>query len=485
MKFQIKKENYSFKQGDNILIFTTDQKIKTISDNYSQFLPIDLNSLNLEKLKDGDPTLFIPLTNEATLIIHNLGDEEKVTAEKTKIAASTVISIAKKNKLEELHILLAGLSSLDNEIELEAIVEGLTLSNYSFSKYKNDDKLSKIKKATIYTNIKNGNGIVKEISIITNNVMHCRDLVNEISEVTTSEMVAKEAKTFTKIKNVTCKVYGKKDLEKMKMGLFLAVNRGSKIPPKLIVLKYNGDKDSKKYSAIVGKGVTFDAGGINLKPSGSIETMRMDMAGASATLYSFKSVAELGLKKNLYAVIPLTENMMSNDAYRPGDIFTGYDGTTVQIGNTDAEGRLILADSLAFTDKKLKAENIIDIATLTGAAVVAFGETVAPILTDDENIAKTIKESSLKTGELTWQLPMFEHYGENLKSDVADLNNISSEKNSGTITAAMFLKNFVKDAKWAHIDIAGPAWYSKARGYRPKNSTGFGVRLLTEIIRNI
>lgn len=268
------------------------------------------------------------------------------------------------------------------------------------------------------------------------------------------------------------------------MGLLLAVNRGSKIPPQLVVLKYNGNPKSKKYFAVVGKGITFDSGGMNLKPSGHMETMRMDMSGAAAALYTIKTVADLQLKKNVYAVIPLTENLISNSAYRPGDVFKSYSGKTVEIGNTDAEGRLILADALSFTEDKLNPDYIIDMATLTGACLIALGETVAALLSTDEKLAEMIKNASDKTGDKIWQLPLYDEFAENMKSDIADIKNISSDRNAGTIMGAIFLKNFIKDTKWAHIDIAGTAWYSKPRGYRPKNATGYGVRLVTEVIKN-
>jgi leucyl aminopeptidase len=297
-------------------------------------------------------------------------------------------------------------------------------------------------------------------------------------------MIASEAKNI-KVKGLSISVLGKKDLEKLNMGLILAVNRGSKIPPALVVMKYTGDPKSSKYTAFVGKGLTFDSGGMNLKPSGHMETMRMDMSGAAAVLYAVKSIAELKLNVNVYGVMPLTENMLSNDSYRPGDIFKSYSGKTVEIGNTDAEGRLILADALAYTEKVLKPAFIIDLATLTGAVVTTFGETVAAYLSTSEDLSEYIRISSEETGEKTWRLPFYQDYEDRMKSDIADISNVSSEKNAGTITGGVFLKSFISNTPWAHIDIAGTAWYSKKRGYRPKYATGYGVRLLSEIIRKI
>ena len=268
------------------------------------------------------------------------------------------------------------------------------------------------------------------------------------------------------------------------MGLLLAVNRGSSIEPRVVKIEYKGDPENKKVLGIIGKGITFDSGGMDLKPSASMETMRSDMSGAASVLCVMKSLAELKVKKNVIAVIPLTENMLSSNAYRPGDIFRSYSGKTVEIGNTDAEGRLILADAIAYMEKEIKPELIIDIATLTGACVVTFGETVAAFLSNDDRLAAAIESASAETGEKLWRLPFFDDYEDRMKSEIADLSNMSSEKNAGTIAGAVFLKKFIDKTPWLHIDIAGTAWYSKARGYRPKNATGYGLRLLVNMIVN-
>jgi leucyl aminopeptidase len=213
--------------------------------------------------------------------------------------------------------------------------------------------------------------------------------------------------------------------------------------------------------------------------------MRQDMAGAAAALYAVKAIAELGLKKNVIAVLPLCENMISNDSYRPGDIFKAFSGKTVEIANTDAEGRLILADALAYAEKKYKPDYIIDIATLTGACLVCFAEYIAAVVSTDDKLAEAIFRAGEETGDRVWRLPLYKEYDEDLKSDIADIKNVSTARNAGTILGGVFLKNFIKDTPWAHIDIAGTAWYSKNRGYKPKYATGFGVRLFVELIKNL
>jgi leucyl aminopeptidase len=313
----------------------------------------------------------------------------------------------------------------------------------------------------------------------------CRDMINETSDRCNPVTFAAEAKKLARAGGMTCRVYGKNEIQKMKMGLLMAVSRGSSYPPRMIVINYRGNPKEKKSIAIVGKGITFDSGGMNLKPSGHMETMRSDMSGAASCLYAVMAAAELRLKVNLTAVIPLCENMLSNNSFRPGDIFTAYNGKTVEIGNTDAEGRLILADALAYTVDRLKPDCIIDIATLTGACLVCFGEIIAGMLSTDDKLAERLFRAGEKSGERLWRLPLYREYDDDMKSDFADINNVSAGRNAGTIMGAVFLKNFVDKTPWAHIDIAGTSWYSKPRGYKPKHATGFGVRLFIDLLKQM
>jgi leucyl aminopeptidase len=486
MKLIAKKEEYRFKKSDTAALFITMEDVKKRSGLHGEKLPFISAKIDLTffRGKEGE-TLFIPLLDEPNLIICGLGKTAETDRECLRRASSAVTGLCREKSIKDIDILLPEVEGMAEEDILLSLAQGASLSNYEFIRYKTPDaeaKISFVEKIGFLSSLKKAPALLKRTGIISRNALLCRDLVNDITEKATPLVIASEAKKLSKLKNVTCKVYGKKELEKMKMGLLLAVNRGSKIPPQLVVLKYTGNPGDKKSIALVGKGITFDSGGMNLKPSGYIETMRMDMAGAAAVLYTLKTAAELGLKKNIYGIMPLTENMLSNDSYRPGDVFRSYSGKTVEVGNTDAEGRLILADALAFTEDKLKPDCIIDMATLTGACIVAFGETVAGLLSNSDGLAETISGSAEATGEKVWRLPLFKDYEEPLKSDFADISNISSKKEAGTIAAATFLKNFVKSSCWAHIDIAGTAWYSSPRGYLPKNATGYGVRLLTEVI---
>lgn len=490
MKLMVKKTGTDFNKNETIALFIREEEVKNISKNIPSQFEYIFKYTDLKFFK-GKPSevFFMPIADKANFIIVGLGNQKKITPDSIKTASSRITSKCIENEIDNINIFIPEDHLKISNNFIRSVVEGAYLSNYSFDKYKSKDRNGNgvkklLSRIYIISDTKGLSKSLSELEVIMENILLCRDLVNETSDYSNPEHIAREAKRIGKLKNASCKVYGKKEIENLKMGLLLAVNRGSKVPPQLVVLKYTGDPKNKKYFAIVGKGITYDSGGLNLKPSGHLETMRMDMAGAATVLYTFKAVAELGLKKNLYAIIPLTENMLSNDSYRPGDVFKAFNGKTVEIGNTDAEGRLILADALSFCEKKLKPSCIVDLATLTGACLVAFGETVAGYLTNDKEFGKILEVSSESTGEKIWQLPLHKEYEENLKSEIADLNNISSEKNAGTIIGATFLKNFIKNTKWAHIDIAGTAWYSKPRGHIPKNATGFGVNLMVDVIKN-
>lgn len=434
----------------------------------------------------SNETIFIPMTDGTCVLLCGLGSEKKITGETIRNASSGAVSIFREKGIKTAGIRILEAGDITQKDAALLAVEGLYLSNYVFDRYKaklKEGNSMPLDRAVIISDSDLSDEL-NTISIISENTNLCRDIINETSDNCNSETMSALAKKISKTAGISCTIYGRKEIERMKMGLLLAVNRGSKRDPQLAVMKYSGNPGSGKSIAIIGKGITFDSGGMNLKPSGHIENMRSDMSGAAAVIYTLKSAAELKLKKNVYGIIPLTDNMISNDSYRPGDIFRSYSGKTVEIGNTDAEGRLILADALSFTEEKLKPDIMIDIATLTGACIIALGETVAGYLTGDEGLAGLLEAASAESGDRVWRLPIVDEYEENMKSDIADINNVSSEKNAGTIMGAIFLKNFVKSSRWAHIDIAGTSWYSKPRGYRPKNATGFGVRLLTAAIKN-
>ena len=284
-----------------------------------------------------------------------------------------------------------------------------------------------------------------------------------------------------------CKVFSKIELKKKGFGGITAVGQGSKNEPKMIILEHKRGRPTEKPIVIVGKAVTFDTGGISIKPSEKMDEMKFDKCGGCTVLGIMKTVSELRLPINVIGIIPSVENMPGAKSYRPGDIVNLYSGKTAEILNTDAEGRLILADAISFGEKHYSPKAIIDFATLTGACIVALGTNVAGMITNDEKMAKKIKKASERTAEEIWQLPINDDYLDMIRSEVADMKNIGIGRAAGTITAAAFLKNAVEKTPWVHMDIAGVAWTqqgTREKPYNPKGATGFGVRLMLDFLQN-
>jgi leucyl aminopeptidase len=305
--------------------------------------------------------------------------------------------------------------------------------------------------------------------------------VNEPAGVLTPTALANRAKALSRKHGFKCTVMTPDRIKKLKMGALMGVAQGSHQPARLIVLEHRGGGKSKPL-AFVGKAVTFDSGGISIKPSAGMDEMKTDMSGGAATLGAVCAAAMLKLPINIVGVIPATENLPGGGAYKPGDILKSMSGITIEVLNTDAEGRLILSDGLAYA-ARYKPAAIVDLATLTGACVIALGSVNTGLMGNDDKLVEKIKAAAAATSEKVWQLPMDDEYGEQIKSDIADVKNVGGRE-AGTITAAKFLEKFVKDLPWAHLDIAGTAYGDKAKAYRPKGATGVGVRLLTQLARD-
>jgi leucyl aminopeptidase len=310
-----------------------------------------------------------------------------------------------------------------------------------------------------------------------------RDLQNTPANfVTPAELAARAEEIAAAHDSVSAEVLGRAELEAKGMGGLLAVSQGGPVEPRMIVLRHSGGGRGGTLG-LVGKGVTFDTGGISLKPGAGMQEMKMDMSGAAAVLETVAAVAELGLAIDLVAVVPSTENMPSGTAVKPGDVITQFNGKTVEVNNTDAEGRLILADALAYA-VDLGAERLVDVATLTGAVLIALGSTYAAVVANDDELAGEVLRAGERSGELAWRLPLHPEYKELMKGTVADLSNLASKRKAGTITAASFLEEFVADTPWAHLDIAGTAW-DVGREYTGTDGSGFGVRLLVDLCRQL
>lgn len=415
---------------------------------------------------------------EGRVAMLGLGPQDKVNAESLRRAYSSLVHVCHKKKIEKINLLIPSIKNIDVE---EAIVEGLQLSNYAYDKYKSKSS-ALIHEATLIGRGQKEKASLKAVSTYCNSVLFCRDLVNGNADDITPQHLASVARSLAKkYPKVTTTVFGKSRIIKEKMGLLLAVNRGSKRDPAFIILKYHGDSKSDKSVVLVGKGITYDTGGLNLKKTGNMETMRCDMAGAATVLATIQALAASGAKVNVTGVIASTENSIDANSYKPGDVYSGFAGKSVEIANTDAEGRLVLADALAYAVKKLKPSAMIDIATLTGAIVVALGDAASGFMTMNEGIAKGLEVAGERTGDRVWRMPLYEEYRRTLDSDIADIKN-AGKGGGGAGIAGAFLQEFVENTPWAHLDIAGTAFRHDESYYNPKNATGAGVRLLIDFL---
>ncbi|MEE9912535.1 MAG: leucyl aminopeptidase [Deltaproteobacteria bacterium] len=370
---------------------------------------------------------------------------------------------------------------------IAAVAEGVILGLYQYTSYKTVgcDEIKEMKQLQIVAHPEDYSLIAEEIkkaTVITDAVCFARDLVSAPSNEMTPSIMADYAEEIGKRKGVTCRVLDKGKMKALGMNALLGVASGSHQPPKLIILEYHGGKKSDAPLALVGKGLTFDSGGISLKPAEKMDEMKTDMAGGAAVMAVVRAAADLKLPVNLVGLVPATENMSGGGALKPGDILRSFSGQTIEVLNTDAEGRLILADALSYACR-YKPAAIIDVATLTGACIVALGEDVIGMLGTDDQMKKEISQAAQATGELVWELPLWEHYFEMIKSDIADYKNTGGRL-AGAITAAAFLSKFAGDCPWVHLDIAGPAWVTKGKSYIPKGASGVTVRLLIEYLRN-
>ena len=427
-------------------------------------------------------------THAKRIVLASLGDPEKVTVETLRKFAGKLVKAFQTYAEKDFTILSPcyGLKMTPEEV-YSALTEGAVLGSYMYDEYKTQAKAKNKKPQQLYFYLEPQEDttsigkVVQKAALISMHANAVKDLVNAPSNVVTPAYLVETARKIAKKCGLKYTVLDERDMRKQGMNCMLAVAQGSSQKPALIILEYKGAKGKAPY-ALVGKGVTFDSGGINLKPTGSIENMKEDMTGAAIVLKTIQAAAELKMPLNLIAVIPTVENMPSGTAIKPGDIVKASNGKTVEIMSTDAEGRLILADALHYTTK-YKPEEIIDVATLTGAAFVALGKSVSPIMGNTKEMIDTMIAAGTDAFERCWQLPLFDDFSESIKSDVADIKNLGGAKSeAGTIAGGIFLKEFVGDTKWLHIDIGGTSWAEAENDYIQKGSTGIGVRLLIKYL---
>jgi len=424
------------------------------------------------------------------VILVGLGKKEKFNLDKIRQAGGTVYKKAKELKIKNYvsYLYGKGQKGIDFQSCAQALTEGTLLSSYHLDQYKTEGKeeLFEVDSMTIWEEDKTKKGAIEkgirsgEINSWGTNL--ARDMVSHPSNVMTPGKMAEIASSLSKEYKFGFEVLSPAELKKLKMGALLAVAQGSQQPAKFMVMEHMPEKKRKGTVVLVGKAITFDSGGISIKPSEGMWEMKGDMAGGAAVIATLAAAAKEGIPVHLIGLVPATENLPSGTAFKPGDIIRSYSGKTIEIISTDAEGRLILADALAYA-QKYEPRAILDIATLTGACVIALGHVAAGLLGNDQRLINKIKRSAQKTGEKVWELPLYEEYDEQIKSDLADMKN-SGGRPGGTITAAGFLKKFVGKTSWAHLDIAGMDWEEKGKPYIPKGAIGFGVRLFLQFLRD-
>lgn len=421
------------------------------------------------------------------IMLLGLGKREKFVDESARICAGKAAQKARDMGVREFTILQ--FSNLDEGL-VEAMTEGAALALYSFDRYKAQDSskepTSKVEEVTIIINSDSPKfqSIAERAGVVVEAVNFCRDICNMPPNDCSPAQLASIASSLAQEYGLKSRIIDRYELENMGMSGIVAVGKGSGNPPKLIILEYSGAPADQKPYLLVGKAVTFDTGGISIKPGEKMDEMKFDKCGGCTALAIMRAVSALKIAVNIVAIVPSVENMPSATSYRPGDIIKMYNGKTVEVINTDAEGRMILADALAFGIATYSPKAAIDLATLTGAAIIALGSNVAAIVGTNKQLTDRLRKISDKTGEKMWELPLYEEFHDQIKSNFADIKNIGGRP-GGAITAAAFLSNFVGNVPWTHIDIAGTAWTQDGtfeRSYNPKGATGFGVRTIVRLL---
>jgi leucyl aminopeptidase len=440
--------------------------------------------------KDQEIILYQPPGCAAERVVFmGVGPTESLDAETLRQMAGRSAKRAIKLGLARMGLALPDPQTIGiaDDTGLKALMEGAVLGNHLFDRYKQKKEKKPLARVDVFVPARMAAGwrrLPAEIETVCGATLLAREWVNRPSNEKPPEILAQIIAGEAKAHGLSVEVFTEKQLHQKKMGALLAVAAGSSHRPAMLVLQHQGGS-RRPPVVLVGKGVTFDSGGINLKTGESLPDMKGDMAGAAAVAGTLIAAAGLKLKQRLIAVIPLVENMVSGSSCRPGDIVRTFSGKTVEIGNTDAEGRLILIDAMAYALQRFQPRVMIDLATLTGACVVALGDRIAGVFSNDETLQKDILASGRRMHERCWPLPLPEDYKELLKSAHADINNMPSTRYGGAIAAALFLSEFVGQTRWAHIDIAGPAYHKKEDAYCGPGGTGFGVRLLMDWLMNL
>ncbi|PYQ27027.1 MAG: leucyl aminopeptidase [Acidobacteria bacterium] len=468
-----------FSKLDHLFVLLAEGKHDDLS------LPDPIRKIVRDAAFDGRADVVVTILGheprKVTLI--GVGKSDALTIRGVRAQLTAVGRIAKKHRDKSIGVIFPYAQP-----ETSAVADALAQSDYKYDPYitvKKDLKRYPIDAALLAPpslDKKSVAQLADHARAIAAGVNTVRDLGNTPCNVMTPERLAERAQEVSKDAGVKCTVYTKRDIEKMKMGGLIAVNRGSDLEPRFVVMEYT-PKKAKKHVALVGKGITFDSGGISIKPAEKMEEMKFDMCGAAAVIGIVEAAAKLELPVKITGIFAATENLPSGSAYKPGEIITMMNGKTVEIVNTDAEGRMILGDALHYASS-LKPDHIIDYATLTGACVVALAGDAAGLFTDDDALARNLIHAGERTGERLWRLPLWDEYKDLIRSEWADMKN-SGGRWGGAITAAVFLKEFVDCPSWAHLDIAGTAYAENESPREAKGATGAGVRVTIEFLQSL
>lgn len=424
------------------------------------------------------------------VLVVGLGKQEDFTLDRIRMVAGTAARHAEKSGCKRLASILhgAGIGGKKPADAAQALVEGTLLGTYRFSEYRaKTEDAPEIEEFLIVEKdeqkAKDALDGARRGRILAEATNFARDLVTTPGNKLTPAILAEKAREIAAEFGLEYHVLEPKEMEELGMGALLGVAKGSAEEPRLLVLSYKSGRAEEKL-ALVGKGLTFDAGGISLKPADGMHEMKFDMAGGAAVIGAIRALAQLKPSLDVVAVVPAAENLPDGKAQKPGDVVKAMNGKTIEVQNTDAEGRLILADAIAYAKEKLGATKIVDIATLTGAAVIALGHVTTALISNNEELAGAVLDAAREAGEKVWRLPAFDEYKEQYKSDVADLKNIGGRP-AGTITGGLIVGEFAGDTPWAHLDIAGTAFLADERPYRGKGATGVGVRTLVNLAMNL
>lgn len=473
MKFKFLKENIE-NINNNIVVMVF--KDETVNTKFSELNEVskgfDAKYNNIEAIK-----MFIDgKVINACLV--GLGEKENIDEEKVRVIGGNISrrlkNIVRDKRCENKNVHIINVSLSSNYIGV--LVEGMLLGNYEFNKYKTKQKEDQIDTVTIFTNEYKQEDIEKA-ELMAKATIIARDLVNEPANVIYPETLANEVINLGQQYGFEVEVYEEEKIRKFEMDAFLAVSRGSVNKPRFIVMRYFGNKGNEEILGLVGKGLTYDSGGYSIKPTDSMMDMKTDMAGAASVIGAMCAISKDKLNKNVIAVVAACENAISGDAYKPGDIINSMGKKTIEVVNTDAEGRLTLADAVYYIINNEKATKVVDIATLTGAAVVALGSIATAIITNNDDFYKELDDAACMSGEKIWRMPTFDEYKKLIKGNEADLKN-SGGREGGCITAGLFVGEFAGETPWIHMDIAGSSVSNKSQGYKVKGATGEAVRTL-------